>query len=93
MAWGKSGKREETYKLIEQLTATGRNTFVPAKSLMFAYAGLNDAPNTLAWAEQSLSDRDPMTVMLLIQEPVLDFIRLDPRYPTLFRKINLRQRI
>jgi len=60
---------------------------------MFAYAGLNDASNTLAWAEQSLSDRDPMTVMLLIQEPVLDFIRQDPRYPDLFQKINLRQRI
>jgi hypothetical protein len=88
---GKSGKPEETHKLIEQITATGKNTFVPAKSLMFAYAGLNDAPNTLAWAEQSLSDRDPMTVMLLIQEPVLDFIRSNPRFAALFRKINLRQ--
>jgi TolB-like protein/Tfp pilus assembly protein PilF len=90
---GKLGKPEETHKLIEQLTATGMNTFVPAKSLMFAYAGLNDAPNTLAWAERSLNDRDPMTVTLLIQDPVLDFIRPDPRYPALFKKINLRQRI
>jgi tetratricopeptide (TPR) repeat protein len=90
---GRSGKLEETHKLIEKITATGKNTFMPAKSLMFAYAGLNDAPNTLAWAAQSLSDRDPMTVMLLIQDPVLDFIRSDPWYPALFRKINLPQRI
>jgi serine/threonine-protein kinase len=90
---GKSGKPEETHKLIEQLTATGKDTFMPAKSLMFAYAGLNDAPNTLAWAEQSLGDRDPMTVILLIREPVLDFIRPDPQYQALFRKINLRQRV
>jgi hypothetical protein len=34
-----------------------------------------------------------MTVMLLIQEPVLDFVRLDPRYQALFGKINLRRRI
>lgn len=89
---GRLGKTEETHKLIEQITATGMNAFMPAKSLMFAYAGLNDAPNTLAWAEQSLGDHDPMAVMLLIQDPVLDFIRPDPRYPALFRKINLRQR-
>jgi tetratricopeptide (TPR) repeat protein len=29
---GRSGKPEETHKLIEQITATGKNTFVPAKS-------------------------------------------------------------
>ena len=89
---GKSGKSEETHKLIEQLTTTGISTFVPAKSLMFAYAGLNDISKTLTWAERSLNDRDPMTIMLMIKEPVLDFIRSDPRYPALFQKINLRQK-
>ena len=89
---GRLGKSEETRKLIEQLTATGKNTFVPAKSLMFAYAGLNDASSTLTWAERSLNDRDPMTIMLMIKEPVLDFIRSDPRYPAPFQKINLRQK-
>ena len=67
------------------------HSYVPAKSLMFAYAGLNDAQSVLTWAEKSLDDRDPMTIMNLIQEPVLDFVRSDPRYQSLLRKINFQR--
>jgi serine/threonine protein kinase/tetratricopeptide (TPR) repeat protein len=88
---GKAGKAEEAQNIIEKLQDAGRHSYVPAKSLMFAYAGLNDADNVLAFAEKSLDDRDPMTIMNLRQEPILDFIRSDPRYPALLRKINLKE--
>ena len=87
---GKAGKYEEARNLIEKLQAAEQNSYVPAKSLMFAWAGLNDLDNVLACADKSLDERDPMTIMNLIQEPTLDFVRSDPRYPALLRKINLQ---
>jgi eukaryotic-like serine/threonine-protein kinase len=88
---GKSGKPEEAEKLIEKLQSDAVSSYVPAKSLMFAYAGLNDARNVLTWAEKSLDDHDPMTIMNLFQEPVLDFVRADPRYRALLIKVNLQR--
>jgi serine/threonine-protein kinase len=88
---GKVGRSEEARNLIDKLNAAGQHSYVPAKSLMFAWAGLNDPHNVLSWAERSLDDRDPMTIMNLTQEPILDFVRSDPRYPSLLRKINLQR--
>ena len=87
---GKAGKSKDARDLIEKLRADGQHSYVPAKSLMFAWAGLDAPDNVLACAERSLDDRDPMTIMNLIQEPVLDFVRSDPRYSALLRKINLQ---
>ncbi|MBN1567781.1 MAG: protein kinase [Acidobacteria bacterium] len=87
---GKAGRFEEVRNIIERLREAERHSYVPAKSFMFAWAGLNDPDNVLVSAERSLDDRDPMTVMNLLQEPVLDFVRSDPRYPALLRKIHLQ---
>jgi serine/threonine protein kinase/tetratricopeptide (TPR) repeat protein len=87
---GKTGRSQEARDLIEKLQAEEHHSYVPAKSLMFAWAGLDDPNNVLACAEKSLDDRDPMTIMNLTQEPILDFIRSDPRYAALLRKINLQ---
>jgi serine/threonine-protein kinase len=86
---GKAGKTEEAKRLVAKLHEDAMHSYVPAKSFMFAYAGLNDAQNVLTWVEKSLDDRDPMTVMNLAQEPVLEFVRSDPRYKAFLRKINL----
>ncbi len=87
---GKAGKSKEARAVIEELLAAERDSYVPAKSLMFAWAGLNDSHRVLACAEKSLDDRDPMTIMNLLQEPILDFVRSDPHYPALLKKINLQ---
>ncbi len=86
---GKAGKSEEANTIIEKLQEAGQHSYVPAKSLMFAWAGLNDPQNVLACAVRSLDDRDPMTIMNLLQEPMLDCVRADPGYQALLRKINL----
>jgi eukaryotic-like serine/threonine-protein kinase len=87
---GKVGRSEEARNLIDKLHKAEQHSYVPAKSLMFAWAGLDDSDGVLTWAERSLDDRDPMTIMNLLQEPALDFIRSDPRYTALVRKINLQ---
>jgi serine/threonine-protein kinase len=87
---GKSGRSAEAQSLIEKLHELEKRSYVPAKSFMFAFAGLGDAQNVLVWAEKSLEDRDPMTIMNFSREPILDIIRSNPRYLELLRKVNLQ---
>jgi len=87
---GKVGESKEAGDLIAKLREAGQSSYVPAKSLMFAWAGQNDPDNVLTCAEQSLDDRDPMTIMCLLQEPILDFVRANPRFKALLSKINLQ---
>jgi serine/threonine-protein kinase len=88
---GKAARSQEAIAIIGKLLADAQHSYVPAKSLMFAYSGLDDAPSVLAWMEKSLDERDPMTIMNLNHEPTLDFVRSDPRYHSLLRKINLQR--
>lgn len=87
---GKAGRTRETSDIIDKLTAASRSRYIPAKSMMFAYAGLNDGQGVLTWMERSLNDHDPMTIMLMAREPVLDFVRSDRRYQDILRKVNLQ---
>jgi hypothetical protein len=87
---GKAGNFKAAEDIIKELEETGKHTYVPAKALMFACNGLNDPDKVLEYAGKSLDDHDPMTIMLLRQEPSLDFVRSDPRFPDLLRKINLK---
>jgi len=86
---GKAGKTKEALSLIERLRLETRQSYVPAKAFMFAYAGLEDWQNVLDWAEKSIDDRDPMVIMNLLMDPTLDPIRRDPRYAAFFHKMNL----
>jgi serine/threonine protein kinase len=88
-AKGRAGKTEETLRLIEKLRFQAERVYVPAKSLMFAYAGIGDWSSVLDWAEKSVDDRDPMSIMNLLMEPTLDPVRSHPRYVQIFRKMNL----
>lgn len=87
--FGRAGEAQRTENIIDKLKVAEQKTYVAAKSLMFAWAGLSDSAKVLAYAEKSLDDRDPMTIMCLLKEPSFDFVRLSPDFSALLRKINL----
>jgi serine/threonine protein kinase len=88
-AKGRAGKTEESLRLIQRLRFQAERAYVPAKAFMFAYAGIEDWSSVLDWAEKSVDDRDPMSIMNLLMEPTLDPVRSNPRYAQIFRKMNL----
>jgi len=89
--FGRAGKPDEARKLIKLLEQRAELGYVPAKSLMFAMAGLDEWDQALEWARRAVEDeRDPMTVMNLLMEPLFDPVRTDPRYLALLRSANLR---
>ncbi len=88
---GKAGKPDESRRLVDQLANLERETYVPAKSLMFAWAGLGDWDRATAYMIKSAEEeRDPMIVMNLTMEPFFDPLRTDPRYQDLLSKLHLR---
>lgn len=88
---GKAGRPDETRRLVDQLHNLAQETYVSAKSFMFAWAGLGDWDRAMAYLIKSAEEeRDPMTVMNLTMEPFFDPLRTDPRYKDLLSKLNLR---
>ncbi len=87
---GKFGRTDEAIRLIDQLEQRALGSYVPAKSLMFAWAGIDNWDRALAWADKAVdAERDPMTVMNLRTEPLFDPVHSDPRYQALLRKLNI----
>jgi len=89
--FGRAGKQDEAWKVVRLLEQRAELGYVPAKSFMFAMAGLDEWDQALEWARRAVEDeRDPMTIMNLVMEPLFDPVRTDPRYLALLRSANLR---
>ena len=92
-AYARAGRREEALKLVgelkrvdERLEATGKS--IPRFSFIWAYAGLDDKEQALAWLEKAYQERRDR-VFLLNVDPLLDPLRSDPRFDDLVRRVGL----
>jgi hypothetical protein len=52
------------------------------------YLGLDDLDQVFSWFDKAYEDRDPDLIMMKV-EPLLDGLRIDPRYRALLRKMRL----
>ena len=68
-----------------KLSSSGRWPFGIAQ----AYAFRRDVEGTFEWLEKSYDLRDPDLLINVRGDPLLGFLRGDPRYQTLLRKMNL----
>jgi serine/threonine-protein kinase len=88
---GKAGRTDEARKVIERLERQSELSYVPSKSLMFAWAGLDNWDRAFQLAEKSVCEEcDPMTLMNLPREPLFDSVRSDARFQALLHRMNLR---
>jgi tetratricopeptide (TPR) repeat protein len=80
----RAGRREEALAVLETLRNSGR----PSRALASAYACLGDRAQTLASIEEAVAKNEPR-IPELLQAPELDFLRDDPRFAALLKRLNL----
>jgi TolB-like protein/Flp pilus assembly protein TadD len=92
-AYARAGRREEAVKVVgelkrldERLEAEGKS--IPRFSFIWAYAGLGDKEQALAWLEKAYHERRDR-VFLLNVDPLLDPLRSEPRFQDLVRRVGL----
>jgi len=84
-----AGRTAEAQKLLEELTARRRLTYVPASALAAVYRGLGDVNESLEWVARGIEERDPILVTSVKCAPILDPLRSRPLYQALLRTMNL----
>ena len=72
---------------LEHLQEESKREYVSPIDLVAAYARLGNAGQTLAWLEEAYRQRHPGLSSLKV-EPIFDFLRSNPRFQDLLRRMN-----
>ena len=86
-ALAKSGKQAEAQSLLEELLKLSIQRYVPPYHIAFAYHGLGQRNETLAWLQKGFEQRDPKMVFLNA-DPKWSDLRHDPRFQDLLRRME-----
>jgi tetratricopeptide (TPR) repeat protein len=84
-----AGRVTEARRLLEELEARGRVTYVPPFALAAIWRGLGELDKGIEWMTRAIDEHDPITILALKCEPAYDNVRSHPAYLTLLRKMNL----
>jgi TolB-like protein/Flp pilus assembly protein TadD len=88
MAYAVSGQKEQALKVIDAFKAAARKRYIPPTYFGMLYAGLGDKDRCLEWLEQAYRERADLLTWLNV-EPMMDDVRVDPRFQDLIRRIGL----
>ena len=87
-AYAVSGKQGEAKKALLQLKALARSRYVSPYDLAVLYSGLRDKDQALEWLAKAREDYSAWLIWVNV-DPRFDYIRGDPRYRDIIRRINL----
>jgi len=87
--YGRAGRPAEARRVLDELTARRRSTYVPACALAWAHFGVGALDRGLEWMARGVEERDPLLVTGLRGGPTYDRVRSFPAYQALLRKMNL----
>lgn len=85
---GRAGREAEAREAIDQLLRLNRQKELEPAGIAWAYAGIRDADHTLFWLNRAMARRSN-TMTALKVEPGYDFLRSDPRFQDLVRRVGL----
>jgi serine/threonine-protein kinase len=83
-----AGGREEALKVVAELRDTSVRKYVSSYAVAAVYAGSGDTDLTLDWLEKAYEERGTWMIFLNVH-PYFDFLRGEPRFQNLLRKIGL----
>ena len=85
-----AGDKAGAQKILADLLALSRRTYVSPWCFMWIYAGLGDNDQTLLWLEKCYQGHEHDMVFARVW-PMSDSLRSDPRYKDLIRRVGLPQ--
>ena len=87
-ALGRAGRTAEARHAVEELERLGSRQPEDSPAMAWAYAGVYDKEHTLLWLKKAYTQRSNAMTALKV-EPGYDFLRGDPRFQDLIRRIGL----
>jgi serine/threonine protein kinase/tetratricopeptide (TPR) repeat protein len=87
--YGQAGRKAEARKILEELKARQRSSYVPSSALSWAHAGVGELDKSLEWISRGVEEHDPTVVTALKGSPVFGPLRSHPAYLAMLRKMNL----
>jgi TolB-like protein/DNA-binding SARP family transcriptional activator len=86
----RSGRREEAQRVLQTLLASNQRTGRDAFEVVLVYAGLGDFDRAFAWLDRSIDD--PPIYFTIIDEPLLEELRRDPRFERFRERLGIQNR-
>lgn len=86
--YGRTGEQKKARRSLEKLEDWSRRQPMDPAAIVWAYAGIGDKEQTLAWLEKAYSQHSNALTSLKV-EPGYDPLRTDPRFQNLLRRVGL----
>ncbi len=85
-AVAKNGR--EAREILAELTRRRRQAYVPPSHLAKIHAALGENDQAFAWLNKAYDEHD-VWLIWLASEPMWDFLRSDPRFGNLLRRLDI----
>jgi tetratricopeptide (TPR) repeat protein len=83
-----SGNRAEAEKVLDQMVARSKTSYVAGVHVAQVYVGLGKRDEALTWLEKAYAERAFPLIFLRV-DPTWDVIRDDPRFVDLVRRVGI----
>lgn len=85
---GKSGRKTEARKILSELLARSKKSYVPACNIAMVYTGLGEKAEAVRWLRRACADRDGNMAYMKV-EPLWAALRNEPGFADIERCVNL----
>jgi TolB-like protein/Flp pilus assembly protein TadD len=85
---GMLGREEQARALLRELEGMSQDGHVALRPAARAYASIGDSDRTLHWIERGIEEERNWYWFPILQRPLFDFLRADPRYSEVLSKAN-----
>ena len=86
-AYARNGQKDKAMEMLDELNRLASSRFVTPFCQALVYLGLRDYSKALDWLEKAYQERSIWVAWLKV-EPMYDPLRSDPRFQTLYKKMN-----